>query len=73
MTSAISRREALQRAVWLLGGTLSAPTILGVRGYGYQGGAGCLPESLRYVPGARCSRGGFRSARAAAPQPVISL
>lgn len=30
MTSDITRREALKRAAWLLGGTLSAPTILGV-------------------------------------------
>lgn len=30
MGSDISRREALRRAAWLLGGTLSAPTILGV-------------------------------------------
>jgi hypothetical protein len=30
MTSDITRREALKRAAWILGGTLSAPTILGV-------------------------------------------
>ena len=30
MGNEITRREALKRAAWLLGGTLSAPTILGV-------------------------------------------
>lgn len=30
MSSDITRREALRRAAWILGGTLSAPTILGV-------------------------------------------
>lgn len=30
MTDEITRREALRRAAWMLGGTLSAPTILGV-------------------------------------------
>jgi hypothetical protein len=30
MSSDITRREALRRAAWVLGGTLSAPTILGV-------------------------------------------
>ena len=30
MNSEITRREALRRAAWLLGGTVSAPTILGV-------------------------------------------
>ena len=30
MGSDITRREALRRAAWVLGGTLSAPTILGV-------------------------------------------
>ena len=30
MSSEITRREALKRAAWILGGTLSAPTILGV-------------------------------------------
>lgn len=42
MTSDISRREALQRAAWLLGGTLSAPTILGVL-------AGCGDRPARVV------------------------
>lgn len=30
MSDDITRREALKRAAWILGGTLSAPTILGV-------------------------------------------
>ena len=30
MADSITRRAALQRAAWLLGGTLSAPTILAV-------------------------------------------
>ena len=37
MGSTISRREALKRAAWILGGTVSAPTILGVL-------AGCQAE-----------------------------
>jgi gluconate 2-dehydrogenase gamma chain len=37
MGSAITRREALKRAAWILGGTVSAPTILGVL-------AGCRAE-----------------------------
>ena len=37
MGSDISRREALKRAAWILGGTVSAPTILGVL-------AGCRAE-----------------------------
>ena len=44
MGSDISRREALRRAAWLLGGTLSAPTILGVL-------EGCRAErSTAWVP-----------------------
>jgi hypothetical protein len=40
----ISRREALRRSAWLLGGTLSAPTILGVL-------AGCRADtSTSWVP-----------------------
>ena len=37
MSSEITRREALKRAAWILGGTVSAPTILGVL-------AGCRAE-----------------------------
>lgn len=37
MGSDITRREALKRAAWILGGTISAPTILGVL-------AGCRAE-----------------------------
>jgi hypothetical protein len=37
MSSDLSRRDALKRAAWLLGGTVSAPTILGVL-------AGCRAE-----------------------------
>ena len=37
MGSDITRREALKRAAWILGGTVSAPTILGVL-------AGCQAE-----------------------------
>ena len=37
MGSDITRREALKRAAWILGGTVSAPTILGVL-------AGCRAE-----------------------------
>ena len=37
MGSIITRREALKRAAWILGGTVSAPTILGVL-------AGCQGE-----------------------------
>lgn len=37
MSNDISRREALKRAAWILGGTVSAPTILGVL-------AGCRAE-----------------------------
>jgi gluconate 2-dehydrogenase gamma chain len=37
MGSEITRREALKRAAWILGGTVSAPTILGVL-------AGCQAE-----------------------------
>jgi gluconate 2-dehydrogenase gamma chain len=37
MGSTITRREALKRAAWILGGTVSAPTILGVL-------AGCRAE-----------------------------
>ena len=37
MSSDITRREALKRAAWILGGTVSAPTILGVL-------AGCRAE-----------------------------
>jgi gluconate 2-dehydrogenase gamma chain len=37
MGSTITRREALKRAAWILGGTVSAPTILGVL-------AGCQAE-----------------------------
>lgn len=37
MGSTITRREALRRAAWILGGTVSAPTILGVL-------AGCQAE-----------------------------
>ncbi len=37
MSSVVTRREALKRAAWILGGTVSAPTILGVL-------AGCRAE-----------------------------
>ena len=37
MASEMTRREALKRAAWILGGTVSAPTILGVL-------AGCQAE-----------------------------
>ncbi len=40
MSSDISRREALKRAAWILGGTVSAPTILGVL-------AGCQGEGTK--------------------------
>jgi gluconate 2-dehydrogenase gamma chain len=44
MGSDITRREALRRSAWLLGGTLSAPTILGVL-------AGCRADtSTTFVP-----------------------
>ena len=44
MGNDISRREALRRSAWLLGGTLSAPTILGVL-------AGCRADtSTAWVP-----------------------
>ena len=44
MGSDITRREALRRSAWLLGGTLSAPTILGVL-------AGCRADtSTAWVP-----------------------
>jgi hypothetical protein len=45
MSSDISRREALKRAAWILGGTVSAPTILGVL-------AGCRAEqtSTAFTP-----------------------
>ena len=44
MGSDITRREALRRSAWLLGGTLSAPTILGVL-------AGCRADtSTVWVP-----------------------
>ena len=44
MGSDITRREALRRSAWLLGGTLSAPTILGVL-------AGCRADtSTQWVP-----------------------
>ena len=44
MGNDISRREALRRSAWLLGGTLSAPTILGVL-------AGCRADtSTAFVP-----------------------
>ena len=40
MSSTITRREALKRAAWILGGTVSAPTILGVL-------AGCRAERTK--------------------------
>ena len=40
MSSDITRREALKRAAWILGGTVSAPTILGVL-------AGCRAEHTK--------------------------
>jgi hypothetical protein len=44
MGNDITRREALRRSAWLLGGTLSAPTILGVL-------AGCRADtSTQWVP-----------------------
>lgn len=44
MSSDITRREALKRAAWILGGTVSAPTILGVL-------AGCRAEqTTAWVP-----------------------
>jgi len=45
MSSEITRREALKRAAWILGGTVSAPTILGVL-------AGCRAEqtSTAFTP-----------------------
>jgi hypothetical protein len=44
MGSDITRREALKRAAWILGGTVSAPTILGVL-------AGCQAErKTAWVP-----------------------
>jgi glucoside 3-dehydrogenase (cytochrome c) hitch-hiker subunit len=43
MGSDITRREALRRAALLLGGTLSAPTILGVL-------AGCRADTTVWVP-----------------------
>jgi hypothetical protein len=44
MSSEITRREALKRAAWILGGTLSAPTILGVL-------SGCAEErSVDWTP-----------------------
>jgi len=45
MTNDITRREALQRAAWLLGGTLSAPTILGV-----LAGCGEKPATIVWTP-----------------------
>jgi hypothetical protein len=45
MTNDITRREALQRAAWLLGGTLSAPTILGV-----LAGCGEKPATVAWTP-----------------------
>ncbi len=45
MTNDITRREALQRAAWLLGGTLSAPTILGV-----LAGCGERPATVVWTP-----------------------
>lgn len=47
MASEITRREALQRAAWLLGGTIATPTILGVL-------AGCGDD--------RTQKGGDRAA-----------
>lgn len=44
MADGITRREALQRAAWLLGGTLSAPTILAVL-------AGCADDRGERSPG----------------------
>ena len=47
MGTDISRREALKRAAWLLGGTLSAPTILGVlSGCRADQTAGWVPRTL---------------------------
>jgi len=47
MGSDITRREALRRATWILGGTLSAPTILGVlAGCGQERGTGWVPRTL---------------------------
>ena len=45
MSSEMTRREALKRAAWILGGTVSAPTILGVL-------AGCRAEqtSTAFTP-----------------------
>jgi gluconate 2-dehydrogenase gamma chain len=40
MSTTITRREALKRAAWILGGTVSAPTILGVL-------AGCRAEQTK--------------------------
>ncbi|MGH7663791.1 MAG: gluconate 2-dehydrogenase subunit 3 family protein [Gemmatimonadaceae bacterium] len=45
MTSDITRRDALRRAALLLGGTLSAPTILGV-----LAGCGDAPKAVDWAP-----------------------
>jgi gluconate 2-dehydrogenase gamma chain len=47
MSSEITRREALKRAAWMLGGTLSAPTILGVlAGCGHERNLSWTPRTL---------------------------
>lgn len=47
MGSTITRREALKRAAWILGGTVSAPTILGVlAGCQAEQKAGFAPRTL---------------------------
>lgn len=51
MADGITRREALQRAAWLLGGTLSAPTILAVlAGCGDDRGAGTRGQGSAWTP-----------------------
>lgn len=52
MTTDITRREALVRAAWILGGTVSAPTILGVlAGCARERGTAWVPRTL--TPGLR--------------------
>jgi hypothetical protein len=47
MSSEITRREALKRAAWILGGTVSAPTILGVlEGCRGERTKSCVPRTL---------------------------
>ena len=65
MSSEMTRREALKRAAWILGGTVSAPTIRRVHGELF------LPESVDHLHGTNGARCRFRRAGDAAAKPLI--